>query len=165
MENSIIKVICPCCQQRLAFKRPEKSNGVAITCPKCKKQLRIKITPTNNMAEMQMAHLVMIGGPQTTKLSYPLHKGSNIIGRSDIDTVQDIAITGDMTISRSSIELDVISQTGGGYSYMLKVLNAKNPVYVNNIPLRIGNSLALRIGDTLELGTTKLMLNINNNKE
>lgn len=164
MENNIIKFKCPHCQNPLAFIRPANGYGVTITCPKCGKQLNIKIRdkairmPEQQPEQIRMAQLVIV--ENFVKQSFALHKGSNIIGRKDADTVQDINISGDMSISRRSVDLRVEVITGGGYSYILNVLNAKNPVRVNNTPLHTGKSMMLRPGDVIMLGNTKLMLTV-----
>ncbi len=165
MANDVIKINCPQCQQALGFKRPANGNAVSLICPKCGKKIRVQIQEKPlrmagqeaDKGQMRMARLVVVEGPQRDKQVYTLHVGSNIIGRSDTDTVQDIAISGDMTISRRSVELTV-GITGGRYSYMLKVLNAKNLVYVNDTPLHTGETIALHLGDIVLMGSTKLKL-------
>lgn len=165
MENTIIRFKCPHCGQPLAFKRPETGYGVSITCPKCQNHISVIIREKairlpEQPSQMRMPQLVMTEGPQTNKQTFTLCRGSNIVGRKDDDVVQDIAISGDMTISRRSVEISVSMMTGGGFSFMLKVLNAKNPVYANSTPLHTGDSILLRPGDTIMLGSTKLMLRV-----
>lgn len=165
MANDVIKINCPQCQQALGFKRPEKGNEANLTCPKCGKKIKVQIQEKPiqmagqepDTGQMRMARLVVVEGPQRDKQAYTLRVGSNIIGRSDTDTVQDIAISGDMTISRRSVDLTV-GISSGKYSYMLKVLNAKNLVYVNNTPLHTGETIALYPGDIVLMGCTKLKL-------
>lgn len=162
MENNIVRFKCPHCHQPLAFKRPEKGDSVGITCPQCKNHINIKIRekaihlpgqePPTHEARPR---LMLTDGSQR---DFVLRHGSNIIGRKDTDVEQDIAIDGDPTISRRSLEIQVSLATGGGCAFRLKVLNAKNPVYVNNSPLHVGNSITLRPGDTLMLGGTKMKL-------
>lgn len=161
MEKDIIRFKCPHCQHPLAVKRPENAAMVRLTCPKCTKTLNIKIQDKPiklpPQGDQQLAKLVVVDGPQTDRPVFALHAGSNIVGRSDEGTVQDIAINGDNTISRRSVDLQV-GQTTGGYSYHLRVLKAANPVMVNNTTLRIGSSALLHTGDTITMGCTKLML-------
>ena len=165
MENNFIRFKCPHCGQPLAFVRPENGFGANVTCPKCANTITIKIREKairmpgqEEGGRTKMPRLVMTEGPQTIKRTFALRRGGNIVGRKDEDTQQDIDIEGDMTISRRSVELMVSLVMGGGFAYMAKVLNAKNPVYVNGTPLHQGNSITLRPGDTIMLGNTKLML-------
>lgn len=164
MENNVIRFKCPHCQLPLAFRKPENGFGVSITCPRCNNAVRIKIRektihlPEQGMEPAKVAHLLIIDGPQADHRDYPLHQGGNIIGRDDPDTIQDIAIGGDITISRRSANIEVGLIDGRGYSYLLKVLSAKNPVYVNGSPLYTGDGISLRTGDIIQFGSTKLML-------
>lgn len=165
MENIVIKFKCPYCQLPLAFHKPTTGYGVNITCPKCNNAIRIKVRekairlPEQEVNQVKRAHLLLIDGPQTDRMAYPLHHGDNIIGRDDPDTTQDIAIRGDMSISRRSASLEVVATTQGeGYSYRLRVLNAKNPVYINDAVLHTGDGISMRPGDVIQLGMTKLML-------
>lgn len=164
MENDIIRFRCPRCQQPLAFRKPEEGYGVSITCPQCHNAIRIKIRertirlPEQVLSHSIVAQLLIIDGPQSDRSGFPLHQGDNIIGRDDPDTMQDIAIRGDMAISRRSVNLEVNKTSDGGYSYMLRVLNAKNPVYANGMPIHTGQSFILRQGDIVQMGSTKLML-------
>lgn len=164
MTNDIIKTKCPNCQNALAFHRPKQSPGVIITCPKCGKQIKIKIRDREikmggQQKQSAIAKLIVLEGNGQGKRAYALRVGSNTIGRHDSDTVQDIAITGDMTISRRSVDL-FVEKKEGVYSYTLKVLNAKNPVYVNNTLLHSGIAFTIYPGDTLLLGKTKMILGL-----
>ena len=165
MEKSIIQFKCPHCQQTLAFVQPEKGDSVTLVCPACNNTLRIKIQkkdirmPEPSRPSLQkMARLVIINGPQTVRQSFALRYGSNVIGRQDDDTVQDIAISEDPAISRRSVDLTVNVNADGEYTYVLHVVNATNAVYVNNTLLHVGSSVDLIPGDTIRLGATKLLL-------
>lgn len=164
MANDIIKTKCPQCHGALAFHRPMQAMGVLITCAQCGKQIKVKIREQEirmggQPKQSTIAKLVISEGNGYGKRTFALHEGSNTIGRQDTDTIQDIAISGDMTISRRSIDLDVQNRDSA-YSYTLKVLNAKNPVYVNNKPLHTGKSFTIFPGDTIMLGKTKMTLSL-----
>ncbi len=85
---------------------------------------------------------------------YPLRDGRNVIGRYDEAKVSDIAIKGDSSMSRQSVEIAVEHQTSG-YSFKLTVKNAANPVLHNGKPLPKGDSVSLNFGDSIVLGKTK----------
>lgn len=86
---------------------------------------------------------------------YPLQEGKTVIGRLDYDDPSDISIEGDTTISRRSICIDIRADKYG-FDYILKVLNASNPVRVNGKELQIGETKYLDLGDIITLGHTNL---------
>ncbi|MGM9846601.1 MAG: FHA domain-containing protein [Muribaculaceae bacterium] len=86
---------------------------------------------------------------------YRLKQGKNIVGRYDTETPSDISIQGDETISRRSIEIEIVAD-GYGFDYILKVLNATNPVKLNGKCLKTGEKVSLSFGDVIVLGNTSL---------
>lgn len=88
---------------------------------------------------------------------FPLHIGDNIIGRKDYDQPSDVAIEGDLTMSRRSVKLTV-SPMAGGCSYMLTVLKAANPVLINGAAVAIGQTVPLTMGASIFMGQTMLRL-------
>lgn len=89
---------------------------------------------------------------------YKLSEGKTIIGRYDDDEPSDISLTGDDTISRRSISIDIVADDYG-FDYILKVLNASNPVKVNGKQIRIGEKTYLDLGDIITIGHTNLKFN------
>lgn len=86
---------------------------------------------------------------------YRLSEGKTIIGREDDDEPSDISLTGDDTISRRSISIDIVPDDYG-VDYILKVLNAANPVRVNGKQIRQGEKTYLDLGDIITVGHTNL---------
>lgn len=86
---------------------------------------------------------------------YKLSEGKTIIGREDDDEPSDISLTGDDTISRRSISIDIVPDDYG-FDYILKVLNAANPVRVNGKQIRVGEKTYLDLGDVITVGHTNL---------
>lgn len=86
---------------------------------------------------------------------YKLSEGKTIIGRDDDDEPSDISLTGDDTISRRSISIDIVPDEYG-FDYILKVLNAANPVRVNGKQIRVGEKTYLDLGDVITIGHTNL---------
>lgn len=86
---------------------------------------------------------------------YKLSEGQTIIGRDDDDDPSDISITGDATISRRSISINIVPDEYG-FDYILKVLNAANPVKVNGKQVRVGEKVYLDLGDIITIGHTNL---------
>lgn len=86
---------------------------------------------------------------------YKLSEGKTIIGRDDYDEPSDISIKGDDTISRRSISIEVVADDYG-FDYILKVLNASNPVRVNGKQIKQGEKTYLDLGDVITIGHTNL---------
>lgn len=86
---------------------------------------------------------------------YKLSEGQTIIGRDDDEDPSDISITGDETISRRSISINIVPDEYG-FDYILKVINASNPVRVNGKQVRVGEKVYLDLGDIITIGHTNL---------
>lgn len=86
---------------------------------------------------------------------YKLSEGKTIVGRADDEDPSDISLTGDDTISRRSISIDIVPDDYG-FDYILKVLNAANPVKVNGKEIRVGEKTYLDLGDVITIGHTNL---------
>lgn len=86
---------------------------------------------------------------------YRLTGSKTIIGRADEDEPSDIALSGDDTISRRSICIEVKADEYG-FDYILKVLNASNPVRVNGKIIKLGEKIYLDLGDIITIGHTNL---------
>ena len=86
---------------------------------------------------------------------YQLSEGRTIIGREDDEEPSDISLSGDDTISRRSISIDIVADEFG-FDYIMKVLNASNPVSVNGKQIYIGEKVYLDFGDIITIGKTNL---------
>lgn len=86
---------------------------------------------------------------------YKLSEGQTVIGREDDDEPSDISITGDDTISRRSVSINIVADDYG-FDYILKVLNASNPVRVNGKQIKVGEKVYLDVGDIITIGNTNL---------
>jgi hypothetical protein len=137
----------------------EKPGHRTISCPACKGKcglsVRGKTLPIELTNTIQAIHgkLILLRKGWLNK-DYRLFDGKNIVGRYDESKSSDIAIKNDPTMSRRSIEIDVI-HSENGYSFKLTVLSATNPVLHNNNPLMPGESISLNFGDSITLGKTK----------
>lgn len=88
------------------------------------------------------------------KHTYMLKLGCNTIGRYDEDCPSDIQLK-DSYVSRKSVEI-YVAESPQGYTFMLSVKKATNPIYVNGHEHEEGTSVYLNNGDTIVLGSTKL---------
>lgn len=84
-----------------------------------------------------------------------LRPGSNIIGRFDRMAPSDFNLS-DQAVSRRSLEIFVDSNPVEGINFRLTVHKAVNPVYHNGRQMHVGDSVALKFGDAIRLGTTTL---------
>lgn len=87
---------------------------------------------------------------------YQLVNTVSVVGRYDADDPSDISIQGDETISRRSFSIEVQSCGSQAYKFVLKVLNAANPVKVNGHPFFQGSQTTLNLGDEIVVGRTHL---------
>ena len=85
---------------------------------------------------------------------YPLYGGKTIVGRYDEENQSDIAIKGDIMMSRRSIAIS-IEDEDGEFVFKLKVLRAANPVKVNDIQIKEGHTTYIENGDIILLGKSK----------
>lgn len=86
---------------------------------------------------------------------YKLRVGETIIGREDDELRSDIGLTGDSSISRRSISINIVADEYG-FDYVLKVLNASNPVLLNGKQIFKGEKEFLELGDVITIGHTNL---------
>jgi hypothetical protein len=137
----------------------DKPGHRTISCPACKGKcgldVRKKTEPIDLSEHIQTLNgkLILLRKGWLNK-DYHLSTGKNVIGRYDESKNSDIAIKNDPTMSRRSIEIDVMLSEKGK-SFKLTVLNATNPVLHNNNPLLPGESISLNFGDSIILGKTK----------
>ena len=178
MEKVIIK--CKNCGFELGFPSPPFAE-FPMVCSNCKSKMKIRLNgetaevveyekkdiPTKKSENQQQPTKVISSQSSTNmgklvvvrfhgllgRKTYHLHAGSNTIGRCDANLPSDIEIKDDSYMSRRSVAIEVI-QTEKGYLFKMNVLNASNPVYHNNKPLVVGESLYLNYGDSIKLGKT-----------
>lgn len=157
--NQSYTVTCPHCKGgSLTISQESPGQGIAL-CPKC--QGRVSFTarkPTEVIIKSELIQrfrgkLILLRRGWLNK-DYQLKDGKNIVGRYDETKVSDIAIKGDSSMSRQSVEIEV-DHHDKGYSFKLTVKNSTNPVLHNNKPLATGDSISLNFGDSIVLGKTK----------
>lgn len=150
---------CPHCEkEELTLLQDTPGVGMAV-CNKCKGRIKFSCrNPTisiNKSASIQRykGKLTLLRRGWINK-DFQLHDGVNTVGRFDENKQSDIPIKGDASMSRQSIEIEVIQQEKG-YSFKLTVKKSTNPVLHNNKPLPVGDSISLNFGDSIILGKTK----------
>ena len=153
-------VKCPHCKEEsIVISQENPGQGIA-SCPKCKGRVQFTARkPTETIIKSELIQrfkgkLILLRRGWLNK-DYHLKDGNNIIGRYDESKVSDIAIKGDSSMSRQSVEI-FVEHHDKGYSFKLTVKNSTNPVLHNNKPLAVGDSISLNFGDSIILGKTKL---------
>lgn len=110
--------------------------------------------PQQPAMNVTVGKLMVVGSPH---MVYQLKQGSNIVGRADAKKPSDISISNDSYMSRRSVEV-LVTNTGMGFSYELRVLACTNPVLLNNQEVRIGECRPLLPFDEFVLGNTRFRL-------
>ncbi len=152
-------VKCPHCGESEFTISPDAPGVGVAACPKCKGRVQFTARkPTETIVKSELIQrfrgkLILLRRGWMNK-DYKLKEGRNLVGRYDESRVSDIAIKGDPSMSRQSVEIYVDHQDKG-YSFKLTVKNAANPVLHNNKELAVGDSISLNFGDSLILGKTK----------
>ena len=99
------------------------------------------------------------------KTDYTLKNGNYTIGREDSENQPEIPISGDVTVSRRSVRLEVFNGHDGDNQFNFTVMKAVNPVTVNGKRLMPGESIFLTIGDKIRMGKTDMELIKENHKK
>lgn len=176
--DDVYKFTCPHCnKQGMAIKGGGK-NLVKTACPSCKGRIDAIIDRQQQSTELVSgADEDDFSDPQEEEVSkaairvitkrrflpdvktdYPLKKGVYTIGRDDPDNPPEIPISGDATVSRRSVQLEVVEDHGNGETlYQLAVLKATNPVSLNGKRLREGDNAFLNFNDKLVMGKTEIL--------
>ena len=180
--DDVYKFMCPHCAAQAIGVPAKGRNLVKLGCPKCKGSVTLVVNrpaPQTELEEVAFGTDEFDGFGQEAdapkikailrvftkrrflpdlKTDFPIIKGSYFIGRADPDNQPDIPLNGDTTVSRKSVQIEVID--GGGYEdrlYPLTVIKATNPVTVNGKRLRAGESVFLNFDDRITMGKTELV--------
>lgn len=108
---------------------------------------------------MQNVFITRLGGfrGNTPMEKFKLLGNAITIGREDPSYRSDIMFNHDPEMSRRSVQISMVSDPYYGSMYVLKVLKSTNPVMVGNRPVVIGEEVAIRFGDIIVLGKTRLL--------
>lgn len=157
--NETYSFKCPHCnKQEIGFKT-DKPGHRTIRCPYCKGNIGLDVRPKtatitiSEQLQLYRGKLTLLRRGWLNK-DYRLSEGKNTIGRYDESVMCDIAIKNDSSMSRRSVEIEVV-KTDKGFTFKLTVLKATNPVLHNGNPLMAGESVSLNFGDNIVLGKTK----------
>ena len=124
-------------------------------------------SPPSFIGNSAVAWLIKHTETKSSK-SYPVYKGENFIGRIGQPGKQMILIDDDPYMSRAHALL-YADDIGKGYDFYVvdsALANggkaSKNGTYINADDNRIANKTKISPNDTIQVGTTKLILRLNN---
>lgn len=100
---------------------------------------------------------MLVWGKWWPQKKYILHEGNNIIGRKDSQMHSDFDISSDSFVSRQSIDIFVSKNDNPTYRFVLNVKRLKNPLYLNNMQLVVGESVDLKFGDIIRIGKKTIL--------
>ncbi len=173
-----ISIVCPECRQKLSFSEVPGYQDMIVVCPKCGFKSKASTYQSGSLARGAQGaddvatQLVMspssaldagqIRVKSTNEIQW-LHPGSNVIGRRAEGGTSDIEISTEAYMSRRHVQIDVVKK-GNAYEHRLVEINSKNIVKLNGKPINRGDVLILKMGDTLTLGQTEIVLESNDDE-
>lgn len=165
------KIFCPKCDEaivlsdaRLAELRRAESEYMAIVCPSCTHQLRIRLKgksqePSREADEANIwGHIVVLENVFGYKQYFALRKGLNHIGRRNKDTQTDIPIiTGDPSMDRHHCIIKASLSKKGKPQWSLADHDSRVGTFVGGELLSPKEWYNLSDGDVFTLGATTLI--------
>lgn len=177
--DDIYKFMCPHCAAQAMGIAAKGRNLLKTACPRCKGPVTLVVDrpqpPTETVDDVDVTDMFddfeQCGAPKINavlrvytkrrllpdiKTDFPIVEGSYCIGRADPECQPDIPLNGDTTVSRRSVQIEVV-KSGNENVYPLTVLKAANPVMVNGKRYRAGESVYLNFNDRITMGKTELV--------
>lgn len=170
----MISIRCPHC--RVGLKVDETripKDIVSFKCPKCKREIPISYLDQklgqdsdaetlviSKSKENGIGRLTVISGIDTPQQEFQLNEGIIIVGRRAKVSSANICIqTGDKTMSRSHIRIEVKKNPKGGYFHSLSDNNSKNNTLYNGKRIENGDVVVLKDNDEIVMGRTTVRFN------
>ncbi len=165
------KIFCPKCDEaivlsdaRLAELRTSKEERMALVCPSCTHQMRIKLKRKDDGAEQNdkeqhnWGHIIVLENVFGYKQYFPLNKGLNHIGRRNKDTITDIPIiTADPSMDRHHCIIRVRLNKHGAPQWALMDHDSRVGTFVAGELLAPKEWHNLSNGDVFTLGATSVI--------
>ena len=161
---------CPGCGKNIVFS-PKTAGALAATCPACSTRTAFrampptpeptKEAPSSNtrrhnpeMYAINGQKAMLVWGSIFRPHKAEIKEGITWVGRNEPTAPSDVMID-DKYVSAHSFFIEKDSQRG---ICTLKVVHATNPVTVNGVECKEGNSVYLKFGDKIKAGKTILVL-------
>lgn len=171
----MISVRCPHCHVGLKVDEGKLPLGItSFKCPKCKQPIPVSLLaqdkanrtaePTDTVLIQPLrtttGRLFVIANEETPEQVFSLHEGVYTIGRKSSTSQATIGIvTGDKSMSREHIRIEVKKDAKGGYQHYLADNNSKNHTLYNSKYLEDGEVVVLGNEDEIIIGRTVLRFN------
>lgn len=170
----MISVKCPHCHVGLKVDEGKIPLDISsFNCPKCRQSIPVFMLPLKKghdspEPETTLIHpvrtstgrLIVIADEDTPEQEFSLHEGVVIVGRKSSASRATInIITGDKSMSREHIRIEVKKDAKGGYKHYLSDNNSKNHTLYNSNYLEDGEIVVLSDNDEIIIGHTVLRFN------
>ncbi|MDR1221709.1 MAG: FHA domain-containing protein [Tannerella sp.] len=107
-----------------------------------------------------IGRLIVLPGIDTPQQEFQLNEGIMIVGRKAKVSTANICIqTGDKTMSRNHIRIEVKKNSKGGYFRSLSDNNSKNNTLYNGKCIENGDVVVLKDNDEIVMGRTTIRFN------
>lgn len=183
MEQSILKIKCPCCGAVLAVRNKASIENLSITCPNCKTKSPFTVYKAYNSRPVEEDATVV--GPSLpeqreevetvtgrlvlmpTGEIMNLKLGKNVVGRYSSKSLADVKIpTDSREVSRNHSLIEVKQVTGKGMVYYISNYENKNETVVGDQVLEDGDCVILKNGDLIRMANVTLRFEVcNGNKD
>lgn len=181
---SIVTIHCKSCKTGLRFDdNLLKSNAVNIKCPKCSTQNSyhkpVAETPVSydktvlvnsesenavNLDLNQPVACLIVHTEERASKTFELRVGESIVGRKSNQSEAQILIEDDLFISRQHCKLKLQCNKVGIVSCTITDLNSTNGTFLNTKQLGISDEWFLTENDTVQIGRTKFVFKLMNQK-
>lgn len=166
------KIFCPKCdtpislsRERIDEARQSGDGRLTLLCPNCTRQINLRIRLPKEKAEDKptpeaesLGHLIVVENTFGYKQYFPLHLGTQGIGRRNKDTQVDIPIlTTDPSMDRHHCLIRVTQGKTGVLRFALADDNSRVGTFLGGRLLEPKEWAYLEPGDVLTLGATSLI--------
>lgn len=171
------RVFCPKCDYQITFDENKYKDGevVAMVCPQCASQFKIKIgrkvvrTKSGQEKEVKepdfsCGFITVIENNFAFKQDLPLVLGDNIVGRrnKDTDGVDVPIITSDPSMGRKHCVIHVKENKNGELAYSLRDFPSLTGTFLRNELLGDKEIVRIEEGDVITIGATTFILHTPN---
>lgn len=168
----MISIKCPHCHVGLKVDEGKIPLGItSFKCPKCKQSVPVSLLSAETPADESDTVLIqplktstgkitVLPDADTSEQTFFLYEGVITIGRkSNASKATLCIVTGDKSMSREHIRLEVKKDGKGGYKHYLSDNNSKNHTLYNSNYLENGEVVVLNDNDEIIIGRTVLRFN------
>lgn len=174
------RVFCPKCDRQIAFDDTKYPDGkvLAIVCPQCTAQFKIKIgrkvVRTESGLEKEVKEpdfscgfITVIENAFAFKQDLPLILGDNVIGRRNKDTegVDAPIITSDPSMGRKHCIINVKQGSDGKLIYTLRDFPSLTGTFLRNEILGKNERVVIEDGAIVTIGATTFILHTPDGEE